>query len=181
MIETILLALLLAKLRGYKIKPLFKDWPIYLVLVFALVYIVLEVAVFRGNYSVVRFTNVYKILYLSAFLAMIIKYNLYKGAIVGSVFVLFGGALNNFAIAANGGKMPVFPTISYLTGYASPDAFSKVNDIHILGSSMVNYKFLTDVIDLGYSILSIGDVFIRILPFIIVFFAVKSCSYKKVN
>jgi len=181
MIETILLALLLAKLRGYKIKPLFKDWPIYLVLVFALVYIALEVAVFRGNYSVVRFTNVYKILYLSAFLAMIIKYNLYKSAIIGSSFVLLGGALNNIAIGANGGKMPVFPTMSYLTGYASPDAFSKVNDIHILGTSMVNYKFLTDVIDLGYSILSVGDVFIRILPFIIVFFAVKSCSNKEVN
>lgn len=181
MIETILLALLLAKLKGYKIKPIFKDWPIYLVLVFALVYIVLEVAVFSGNYSVVRFTNVYKVLYLSAFIAMIIKYNLYKSAIVGSVFVFIGGALNSIAIAANGGKMPVFPTISYLTGYASADAFSKVNDIHVLGSSMVNYKFLTDVIDLGYTILSIGDVFIRILPFIIVFFAVKGYNNKQLD
>lgn len=179
MIETILLALLCAKLGGYKIKPLFKDWPIYLVLAFALIYILLEIAVFNGNYSVIRFSTAYKILYLSAFLAIIIKYNLYKKAIVGSVFVLIGGALNDIAIAANGGKMPVFPTLSYLTGYASPDAFTKVNDIHILGSSTVNYKFLTDFIDIGYSILSIGDLFIRMLPFIVVFYAVKSCNVAK--
>lgn len=176
MIETILLALLFAKLGGYKIKPLFRDWPIYIVLAFALIYVVLEIAVFKGDYSVVRFTNVYKILYLSAFLAMIIKYDLYKNAVVGSVFVLMGGALNDLAIAANNGKMPVFPTLSYLTGYASPGAFSKVNDIHVLGNSAVNYKFLTDVIDLGYSILSVGDLFIRLFVVIIVFYAAKSCS-----
>ena len=176
MIETILLALLFAKLRGYKIKPLFKDWPVYFVLLFALIYVVLEVSVFMGNYSVVRYTNIYKILYLSAFLAMIIKYNLYRSAIVGSAFVFIGGALNNIAMAANNGKMPVFPTLSYLTGYARPDAFSKVNDIHVLGNSMVAYKFLTDVIDLGYSVLSVGDVFIRLFVLIIIYYAAKSCS-----
>ena len=179
MIETILLALIFAKLGGYKIKPLFKDWPIYLVLAFALIYILLEIAVFNGNYSVIGFSTAYKILYLSAFLAMIIKYNLYRNAIAGSVFVLAGGVMNDVAIAVNNGKMPVFPTLSYLTGYASADAFTKVNDIHILGSSAVNYKFLTDIIDIGYSILSIGDVFIRMFPFIIVFYAVKSCNVKK--
>jgi hypothetical protein len=179
MIETIFLALLLAKLRGYKIIPLFKDWPIYPVIAFAMIYILLEIAVFNGNYSVVGFSTAYKILYLSAFLAMIIKYNLYRNAIVGSAFVLVGGVMNDVAIAVNNGKMPVFPTLSYLTGYASADAFSKVNDIHVLGSSAVNYKFLTDIIDLGYSILSVGDLFIRMLPFIIVFYAVKSCNARK--
>ncbi|MBP1745134.1 MAG: hypothetical protein H6Q58_2112 [Firmicutes bacterium] len=176
MIETILLALIFAKFRGYRIRPLFKDWPIYIVMMFALIYILLEIAVFNGNYSVVGFSNVYKILYLTAFLALIIRYSLYKSAIVGSVSVLIGGAMNDIAIAANNGKMPVFPTVSYLTGYASPDAFSKVNDIHVLGTSAVNYKFLTDVIDIGYSILSLGDVFIRLFPFIIVLYAAKSCS-----
>jgi len=176
MIETILLALIFAKLRGFDIKPLFRDWPIYIVLFFAAIYIGLEAAVFSGNYSVVGFSTPFKILYLSAFLAMIIRYSIYKGAVAGSIFVLLGGAMNNAAIAANNGKMPVFPTLSYMTGYASPEAFSKVNDIHMLGTSAVHYKFLTDFIDLGYSILSIGDVFIRLLPFIVIFYAVKSCS-----
>lgn len=178
MIETILLALLFAKLKGFEIKPLFKDWPIYIVLFFALVYVGLEIAVFSGNYSVVMFSTPFKVLYLSAFIVMIVRYGIYKGAVVGSVFVLLGGAMNDVAIAANNGKMPVFPTLSYITGYASPDAFSKVKDIHILGTSAVNLKFLTDFIDLGYSILSIGDVFIRALPFIVVFYAVKSCNAK---
>jgi len=180
MIETILLALLFAKFRGYKIKPLFKDWPIYIVIIFELIYIVLEISVFRGNYSMVKFSNIYKTLYILAYLAMIIKFYLYKSAIWASVSALLGSLLNNIAIFSNNGRMPVFPTLSYITGYAAPDAFSKVNDIHVLGNSTVNYKFLTDIIDTGYSILSVGDVFIRLFAFIIVFYAVKICSNRVV-
>ena len=181
MVETILLALFLAKLRGYKIKPLFKDWPIYLVGAFALSYIALEVAVFRGNYSLVKYANIYKGMYIAVFIGMVIKYNLNKSAIVGSIFAFIGSALNNIAITSNGGKMPVFPSTSYLTGYVNVDTFSKVSDIHILGSNLVNNKILTDVIDLGYTILSLGDVFIRVLPFLLVFYAVKSQNEKVIS
>ena len=72
--------------------------------------------------------------------------------------------------------MPVFPNLSYWTGYANREAFSKVNDIHILGSATTKFKILTDVIDLGYCVLSIGDVFIRVFAFIIIFKAIEESN-----
>lgn len=176
MIETVFLAFLAAKIKGYNIKPILKDWPIYLVLICGLIYIFLEVAVFLGHNSVIKFTTAYKMLFTASFFGIIIKYQLYKSAILGSAFALIGGALNNIAISANGGKMLVYPNLSYITGYISPDTFSKVNDIHALGGSVVKYKFLTDIIDVGYSILSIGDIFIRLFAFILIYSAIKHCS-----
>ena len=56
-----------------------------------------------------------------------IVYREYISAIIGSIFVIVGGILNDIAISANNGYMPVFPSLSYLTGYAKIDSFSKVN------------------------------------------------------
>lgn len=179
MIEIIILALLAARLKGHKLKPLFTDWPIYLVLSFTAIYLVFQAGVFSGNYSLVQYADIFKILYLSSFIAMIIKYGLYKQAIIGSTFVILGGVLNDIAIRANNGKMPVFPTLSYWTGYVSPEVFSRVEDIHSLGNADVHLKFLTDIIDIGYSILSVGDLFIRVFPFLIIYAAVKMTSARE--
>lgn len=181
MIETILLSFIFAKVKGYKLKPLFKSWTIYPIIVFMLMYIMLEVFIFTGNYSLVKYSNVYKITYLCSFLILIIKYKLYMSAIIGSVFVLIGGQLNNIAIAANNGKMPVFPSLSYLTGYAKQGSFTSSIDIHILGNSLVKLKFLTDVIDVGYSILSLGDILIRMFAFIIIYYAIKNSNLICIN
>lgn len=173
MIETILLAVLVAKTRGYKIKPLFKSGAIYPVLGFELIYFILQVNIFIGNYSYIQYSGILKILYLNSYLFLILKYKQYITAIIGSIFIFIGSVLNNIAIKANGDKMPVFPKLSYITGYVKSDSFTKVNDIHILGNSATNLKFLTDIFDLGYSVLSIGDIFIRFFAFIIVFNSIK--------
>jgi len=180
MIEPILLALIFAKIKDYKIKPLFKTWAIYPVLIFVLMYVILEVMIFNGNYTLIKYTSTFHYLYLLTFIILIIKYKLNVSAIIGSLFIIIGSVLNKIAIAANGGKMPVFPTLSYLTGYAKPDSFIKVNDIHILGSEVTKLKFLTDVIDVGYCIMSIGDVCIRIFAFIIVFNTIKVINKRKI-
>jgi hypothetical protein len=176
MIETIILSIIFAKIKRYKLKPLFKSWTIYPILAFALIYIILEIMIFIGNYDLVKYTNIFKITYLCTFLILIIKYKLYPSAIIGSIFVLIGGVLNNIAIAANNGKMPVFPALSYLTGYVKQASFTNAADIHILGNSSVKLKYLTDIIDVGYSILSIGDVFIRLFAFIIIYSAIKNSN-----
>ncbi len=173
MIETILLAMLFLKIKGYKLKPLFKSWAFYPVILFTLFYILLQITIFYGNYHFVKYSRLLETMYILTFLFPIFKYKLYKSAIIGSLSVFIGSALNKLAIAANDGKMPVFPTLSYVTGYAKPKSFTLVNDIHILGSEAARFKFLTDYIDLGYSILSIGDIFIRFFTFIVVFNAIK--------
>lgn len=173
MIEPILLAFFISKLKGYKVRPIFKSWTIYPLLAFVLIYLILEVMLFQGNYTFIKYAGTFHYLYLLSFLVLIVKYKLNVSAIIGSIFILIGSALNNIVIAANNSKMPVFPTLSYLTGYAKPDSFIKVNDIHILGSGITKLKFLTDIIDVGYSVMSIGDVCIRVFAFIIIFNAIK--------
>ena len=180
MIETILLAIVFAKIKGYKARPLFKSWAIYPVLTFGLMYVILEVMLFNGNYRFIKYSSTFHYLYFLTFLILIIKYKLNVSAIIGSIFIFIGSALNSIVIAANNGKMPVFPTLSYWTGYAKPDAFTKVNDIHILGGDVTKLKFLTDIIDVGYSIMSIGDVCIRIFAFIIIFNTIKTVNKTKI-
>ena len=180
MIEPILLALIFAKIKGYKVRPLFKTWAIYPLLAFVIMYLILEVMLFQGNYTFIKYASTFHYLYLLTFLILIIKYKLNISAIIGSIFIFIGSALNNIVIAANNGKMPVFPTLSYLTGYAKPDSFMKVNDIHILGSGVTKLKFLTDIIDVGYSVMSIGDVCIRVFAFIIIFNTIKAINKTKI-
>ncbi|MBU3101171.1 MULTISPECIES: DUF5317 family protein [Clostridium] len=173
MIEPILLALIFAKIKGYKIRLLFKNWAIYPVLTFVLLYVISEVMIFNDNYTFIKYTSVFHYFYLLTFIILIIKYKLNISAIIGSIFIIIGSILNNIVIAANNGKMPVFPTLSYLTGYVKSDSFMKVKDIHILGSGVTKLKCLTDIIDVGYCIMSIGDICIRVFVFIILFNTIK--------
>ncbi|HEY8892071.1 MAG TPA: DUF5317 family protein [Clostridium sp.] len=173
MIEPILLALFISKIKGYKIRPIFKSWAIYPLLTFVFMYLILEVMLFNGNYTFIKYASTFHYIYLLTFLVLIVKYKLNISAIIGSIFIFIGSILNNVAIAANNGKMPVFPSLSYLTGYAKPDSFIKVNDIHILGSGVTKLKFLTDIFDVGYSVMSIGDICIRVFAFIIIFNSIK--------
>jgi hypothetical protein len=169
MIETILLAMVISKIKGYKLKPLFRSWAFYPTMIFTLFYVFLQITIFYGDYRLVKYSSIFETVYILTFLALILAYKLYVNAIIGSLFVFIGTALNKLAIAANDGKMPVFPTLSYLTSYAKPAYFAMLTDIHILGGESTKLKFLTDYIDLGYSVLSIGDIFIRFFAFIIIF------------
>lgn len=173
MIETVFIAMITAKIRGYKLKTMIKAWEFYPVFLFMLIYIILNLSVFMGSYSFVKYAGILEKAYLGTFLIMIFKYKQYISAIVGSVFIIIGTILNKIVISANGGKMPVFPTLSYITGYVGEDSFVKANDIHILGSATTKLKFMSDIIDLGYSILSIGDILIRVFTFIIIFNTIK--------
>jgi len=108
----------------------------------------------------------------------ILRRKLFKPGVIGSCFILTGTFLNKIAIAANGGKMPIYPTFSKITGYYNPEMFSSHAGIHILGTSSTHLKILCDYIDVGYSILSIGDLFIRAFTAIILFYTIKSFRTK---
>jgi hypothetical protein len=177
--ETILLAFLFAKIKGYEIKSLFKSWTIYPIIIFEIMYLIGQVTIFLGNYKFIGFIVSLKIFYLGAYLLLVFKYEIYVSSIIGAGFVLLGGVLNDIAIKVNEGFMPVYPTLSYLTGYITPETFNLVKDIHVLGDSQTKLKILTDFIDTGYSILSIGDVFIRVFVFLIIYNSIKKISYLK--
>ena len=179
MLETIIISLIFCKIKKFKISPLFKNWAIYPVLFMDMVYLVVQANIFMENYAVIKYVGILKTIYLCSYLPLVFKYKQFIASIIGSVFVIVGGILNDIAIAVNNGYMPVFPTLSYITGYAKLDAFDKVNDIHILGDSSTKLKPLTDIFDIGYSVLSIGDIFIRVYVFIIIYNVVKSLNITK--
>lgn len=182
MLETIILAMLVAKLKGYKPSQLLKAWPVYLIIMFEIIYIFLQASTFLGNYSLIKYSSLIEKPFLFIFFILILIYKQYVSALIGSIFMLIGGILNNIVIAANSGKMPVFPTLSYFTGYVKQDLWRNVNDIHTLGTAGTNLKFLSDIFDLGYCIMSIGDIFIRVFVFLVIFNTIKQLTlinYKK--
>lgn len=178
--ETILLALIYSKYKKYYIKPLFQRKEIYYVFVVEMIYLCLQIKLFNSHFAVIQYASILKSIYLCSYLGLVFKYELYKEAILGSGLIVLGGVCNRIAIVANHGKMPVFPTLSYLTGYAKPEAFKiaheVANDFHILGGSDTKFKLLTDFIDIGYSILSLGDVLMRGFIVLVIYGAIKKIN-----
>lgn len=181
--ETIILTFIYSKYKKYKLKPLFKVKEIYYILAVEVIYSVLQMILFVGDYRVIQYASILKSIYLCTYLGLILKYQLYREAIMGSGLMLLGGMCNQLAMAANGGRMPVFPTLSYLTNYAKPEAFitahQVANDFHVLGDETTHLKILTDIIDIGYSILSVGDVLIRGFVVLILYGAIKKANSLK--
>lgn len=176
MFEMILLALLVAKIRKYKLTPLFKEWAIYPILIFTSIYIVLQLSWFQGNFSALKYQKIFQVLYIGTLGILIIRCRLYKAGFIGVACVSVCGILNGIVMKANGGKMPVFPTFSYVTGYLKPDSFEKAagyDAIHVMGNPSTRLSFLSDTIDIGYSVLSVGDIFIYLMMFIIIYGAIK--------
>lgn len=178
MIEVVLFAAILAKMKKFKFRYLFREWSFYPVLLTQSVLIYLQATVFLGNYYFIQYASFIKSAAILCFIFAILRYQLYKPALLGSGSILLGSLLNRFVISQNNGKMPVFPSFSYFTGYVKPDTFQSVHDIHILGNAAVNWKFLTDFIDLGYSILSPGDVLIHLFSFLMLYALIREVNYK---
>ncbi|WP_294392351.1 DUF5317 family protein [uncultured Clostridium sp.] len=178
--ETIIFALLYAKLKGNNIKEIFYSWTVYPLGIFEIVTLIGQAISFAGGYhGVIEMINKLTSVYLICYLFLILKYELYLPAIVGSVFVILGGKLNDIAISANGGFMPVYQSLSYLTGRVTLEEYKMINDIHILANAETKMKFLTDFIDLGYTILSVGDLCIRVFVFLVIYSAIKKINDRR--
>lgn len=182
MIEGLILAVLIAKIKRYKLSPIFKEWPVYLVFAGILAYLVMNFSISSGNTELLKYTMLFKFLFVSIFGIMVIKYGLYKTGFLSAALVATGGILNNIVIKANGGKMPVFPSLSYYTGYMTHETFAnldKLDDVHIQGGPGTKLSFLADWIDLGYIIMSIGDVLYISFVFLVFYSSIKYLNEKK--
>ncbi len=174
----------------YHFKPLFKSWQIYLPIIMMCAYIYLEICVFRRDYWFIPYQQQFKTLTLLSYVPLIFKYKLYESAwiklrqkselinlitspmVIGTVFIALGTVLNLIAIKANNGYMPVFPSLTYATGYMGKDMFN--DGLHVLGGYNTKLIFLTDFIDLfGYSVASVGDLMVRAYSAMILYFSIK--------
>jgi len=179
MILTITAAMLFAKFKHFKIKYLFLSWTFYPIIFLECVVTFFQINVFMGNYYFIQFAPILKTVYQFAYLIPVFAFGLYKPALIGSCSIFLGTLMNKFVIAQNNGEMPVYPSLSYLTGYIKPDTFHQVQDnLHALGSTQVHWKFLSDYIDVGYSILSPGDVLIHFFSFLILYETIKALNLR---
>ena len=181
MIVTVCIVLLFAKWRGYRLKPLLKAYALYHIAVAELFGLFFQAQIFLGNYEYVKMASTIKTVYMLLYILPVLWYKLYIPSIVGSGFILVGTLMNKIAIFSNGGKMPVYPTLSKLTGYFNPEKFEQYTSIHILGNAETKWKIFCDYIDVGYSILSIGDIFIRAMIAIVLYYSVKQLQNLKEN
>ncbi len=180
MIISILFAFILAKIKGYKLLLAFKTFSLYPLFLVEATYIFFQVNTFMGNYYFLQYAGYIKSAYMYVLILPILLYKLYVPAIAGSGLVFLGTILNKIVIFFNDGKMPIYPTLSKLTGYYKVGAIEKGSDaLHILVNENTKLVYLTDYIDVGFSILSIGDVLIHSFIFVIVYFTIKAISIKK--
>lgn len=176
MLLNILIAIVIAKIKSYKIKPLLKAYPLYPFYFVEIIYIALQVCIFFDNYTFVRYAKLINSVYMYTLIIPILAYHLYKPGLIGSALILVGTFLNKFVMSQNGGKMPVYPSLSKVTGYFNQAAIQTADKIHILGDENVRYKFLTDYIDIGTSILSIGDILIHSFITIVIYYTIKELN-----
>lgn len=177
MFPFILMAFLIAKIKKYSIMPIFKTYTLYPLFLVELIYIYFQINIFIGNYSFIQYSSILQTAYIAVLFLPIITYKLYPQALFGSAMMITGTLMNKLVIYMNDGKMPVFPTLSKLTGYFKPDSLSQSGDgLHILMTGDSKLNFLADYVDIGWSIMSVGDVLIHSFIGLIVYYTLKTLN-----
>jgi hypothetical protein len=137
------------------------------------------------NYYFLQYQKLIKDAILLSYIILgfdvLLRNDKYKEYIIACCSLIIGFILNGIAMYFNDGKMPIYPSISWSTGYTQYDMImnaSKFGDFHILGDHMTNLIFLCDIFDFGGSIWSVGDLLCRLYAFIILYYSVKTIHEK---
>jgi len=202
MSETVLFSLIFAWLKGIKLSNIFrfiKNWSFYPILLTCFIHFYIIYLMINGEYWFIEYANYIKTASLLFYLCLVWKYKLFDVSIFkrisvkespilttvtspitfGILCIWIGSILNIIAMKYNNLKMPVFPNVSYSTGYSKVNMFEKMlqyNDFHIIGDHTTNLIFLTDFIDFFVGVMSIGDIFTRIFVVLIIYYSIKSLS-----
>ena len=173
----IIIPLLAAHFKKYNIRCIIKAFDLYPLFILELVHIFFQLNALLGNYTYVRYAESLQYTFNLSLLIPIIYRGLYFPAIIGSGFVIVGSFCNKLVVAVNGGKMPVFATLSKLTGfYKEGILLQGIDRLHIQMTSDSSLPFLGDYIDLGFCIMSFGDILIHSFIAIIVYYTIKSIN-----
>jgi len=196
MIETLMLSVIFAKTKiylklgrlqiqkeSYLIKPILKYWSIYPVILMSIFYVYLQTTIISHNYFFLPYQHLIKTAILLSYMILgfviLIKNDKNKEFILSCCSLLSGSILNNIVMHFNNNRMPIFPSLSYATGYTQYNMIinaSRYGDFHMLGNYTTKLIFLSDVFDVGGSIWSIGDILIRLFAFLIVYHSIKTVN-----
>lgn len=178
MVVEIAAVCLLAKLKRFSLSLLFRTWTFYPILLTQVVSLVCQASIFAGATSFGPWIPYVEPATILSFVFALFAFDLYRPALWGAGGIAAGTVLNRLVIAQNGGHMPVYPTLSYLTGYARPEQFGVMDTLHVLGNEGVKLPFLTDWVDLGYCILSVGDVLIHLYTCVMLYALIKALNLR---
>jgi len=177
--------------QKYNIKKIFKHWSLYPSLLFVLFYLYLEYTMFTQNYYFLPYQYIIKTATLLSFFPLIITYKLFENPkyinndylsvltspmTIAGCCLLIGTFLNKLAMYYNDNQMPTYPSVTFWVGYIKPDGF--IDGVHVLGNAYSNMILLCNIWDLGFTVLSPGDVIIRFFPLIILFYSIKKSNEK---
>lgn len=186
-IETMLLSLLVGKLRGGKIKNLenlyINGW--YLFIVSFLIEIISLLVISRGQGPLSRFLEdeffyIHILIYLSLIIGLAMNWKS-----LGLRISLFGSVFNFLAIIFNKGKMPVL--LSALERSKLYNQISLLEEgrimTHSLASGNTKLIILSDIIPIGKpyilpKIISIGDLLIALGLFVLIQIHMKEFNFK---
>ena len=176
MVVEIIIVCILARLKRLRLGPLLHTWTFYPILAVQLALVVLQGSIFFRYYGFVPLARYTEPAVILSFLPAILVFRLYRPAMIGAGSIVAGTALNRLVISQNGGHMPVYPTLSYLTGYVTPQSVASLSGLHLIDADGARLVFLSDVIDYGYCILSIGDVLIHLFACIMLYALIKAVN-----
>lgn len=169
--ETLLISLLVGKIRGGKIKNLINiqiDGWFFVVLGFIASYLAVFL-ISRGNIFLYK-----DLVYIQTISSLLMIMGiLYKAISIDRILVAFGFLLNSIPIALNNGKMPVNGDSLIKLGLNKQFVLLKENLVvtHTLIDNFTKTKFLSDIISLKYllpKVVSIGDLLISLGVFLII-------------
>lgn len=176
MVIEMIVVCLFAKFKRLHLRHLFRTWTFYPILLMQCVLVVFQASLFFRYYAFVRFVPYTEMAVILSFLFALFAFKLYTPAIVGSASIGAGTLLNKLVIAENAGKMPVYPSLSYLTGYVTPEMVGSLDSLHFIGGPETKLRFLSDYIDYGYCILSPGDLLIHLFACIMLYALIKAVN-----
>lgn len=181
MLIFILVPLIIAAIKGYRIFDLFKVVDMYPFFAVCLCHGFFIAAAWLDIHTFVKYSELMQYLFIITLLFPIIRRQLSTQAFVGSGITVLGTLMNRIVISANDGHMPVKISLSKLIGYADESDFTgAIDSMHVLMSDSTKLNFLADYIDLGVCIMSPGDALIHSFASIIIYYTVKAvCPMKK--
>jgi hypothetical protein len=184
MIEMILLAIIIAKYKKYKINYLFKEILFLPFLLLIMIFIIYHISIIINYSPFVLFTNNnyknYQVLVLISPLLLLFKYLPPLRTIICFPLYLLGNILNTIAINSNNGFMPVFLYTSKLTGYYYIVEKYGIS-VHTFHQEGVKLFLLTDILDFGYVVYSIGDLLIFTYIPVLIYYSIKQLNQKQAS
>jgi hypothetical protein len=183
MLIFILIPLFMLYFKGYRLRAPLQIWDLYPFFAACACHLFFVINAWCGNHSFVRFAAILQYFMIFTLLIPVVRRRIVYPTFVGVGLTMVGTLMNHIAINANGGKMPVYPTVSKWIGYYKDGQLDgSIDQLHVLMDESSKLVFLTDYFDLGSCVLSPGDVLIHAFASIIVYYSAKAaCVNVKKN